>query len=974
MGSMNEPGAFRLLAECSPDVIARFDRQCRRIYVNPAFERLYDVRAEAALGRTPAEQPWAASVTPLEARQQQARLQAVIDSGQAASFDLQWTEPDGRKRCFELKAVPELDASGNVVGAMTFAREVTEQRQNLRKLELLNFALDHVAEAMYLIGEDARLLKVNEAGCKALGYARDELLQLRVWDVDPDFPIDRWAGHWQDLCLQRSLTVHTRHRDKWGRVFPVEICANIVEHDGRAYNMALVRDISEQEQARLALQRREQEFRALVESSPDFITRYDRDARLVYANPAFLKQVGEPFEVLNGRVPSQIPWMGRVGPFEVALREVIASGSDRELERDWIARDGRSITTHVRMTPEFDAEGQVASVLVVGRDITERKAYERRLERTERMARIGHWEWDHARRTSLVSPMLCHLFGQPRGWSSTVEETLALMPDEDRRRVQAEYQAAYLNRKPELAYRYRSWTARGELLHFHTHVQIDYDGAGNPVRLCGTTQDVSEIEHYESRLHEMTFQDPLTGLPNRVQLYARLEQAIEDAQRLQSLGGLLLLDLDRFQEVNDTLGHVAGDRLLCDCAERLRGLMGRCDLVARLGGDEFALLVKGVQEAGELVGVAQEVLRVLAQPFRVDGQELYVSTSVGMAVFPSDGRDTTALLQYADAALNDAKTHGRACYRFYSADLTAKSHERVQMEAALRRAISLSQLELHYQPKVALSCREWVGAEALLRWQHPTLGLLTPDRFIGLAEEAGLIVEVGAWVLQEACEAACRWNAGRGSDFKVAVNLSPVQFRRSDVVATVRETLAETGCKPRWLELEITESLLLGDDDGVKQALKALRDLGISIAIDDFGTGYSSLAYLKRFAIDVLKIDRSFTRDIGQDHDSTELVKAIITMARSLRMGLVAEGVEDESHERFLQDHGCLLGQGFFYARAMSRQAFEAAWPERRGLVLEGSCAGHPGSPEQPGCGGCPRTANVSWPVHVLAGDVEARS
>ena len=828
-GVSEQSGSFRMLAECSPDVIVRFDRQCRRIYVNPAFERLYDVAAEAALGRTPCEQPWTSTVTAQEARDQQAKLQAVIDSGQPAAFDLKWMGNDGSLRCFELKAVPEFDASGAVVGAMTFAREVTEQ-----------------------------------------------------------------------------------------------------------------------EQARYALQRREQEFRALVELSPDFITRYDRDARLVYANPAFVTQMGEPVDALMGRCPQDMPRMGQTGPFEDALRLVIADGREQELERDWQDAVGKHMTTHVRLTPEFDTEGHVVSVLVVGRDITDRKAYERRLERTERMARIGHWEWDPVRRTQVVSPMLCRLFGEPLDWAPTVEDVLALIPEEDRGRVQAEYQAAYLHRKPELAYRYQSRTARGELMHFHTHVQVEYGETGAPVRLYGTTQDISEIQHYESRLHEMTFQDPLTGLPNRAQLYDRLQKAIERAQSQRCAGGLLLLDLDRFQAVNDTFGHLAGDRLLCDCAQRLRALTGHCDTVARLGGDEFAILVPVVDGTAQLAAVAQEVLQLLAQPFRVEGQDFYVSASLGLAVFPGDGGDTTTLLQYADAALNDAKAHGRSCYRFYTSELTAKSHERVQLEGALRRAIALSQLELHYQPKVSLTCREWVGAEALLRWQHPELGMLTPDRFIGLAEESGLIVDIGAWVLQEACESACRWNADRGSDFKVAVNLSAVQFRRSDVVAMVRDTLAETGCKPRWLELEITESLLLGNDDSVKQALQGLRGLGITIAIDDFGTGYSSLAYLKRFAIDVLKIDRSFIRDVGRDHDSTELVKAIVSMARSLRMGLVAEGIEEDGQERFLHEQGCLLGQGYLYARALPRQAFEAAWPQRCAVFLDGDGCPRlrPGTPE----------------------------
>jgi diguanylate cyclase (GGDEF)-like protein len=538
----------------------------------------------------------------------------------------------------------------------------------------------------------------------------------------------------------------------------------------------------------------------------------------------------------------------------------------------------------------------------------------------------------------MTSTNLCRLFGQPPGWSPRVEDTLAIMPDDDRRRVMAAYEVAYREHKSEFGYRYRSWTAHGKLLHFFTHVRIEYDEQGRPARLLGATQDISDIVHYESRLHEMTFNDPLTNLPNRAQLYDRLHQAIEEAQRLGNLGGLLLLDLDRFQEVNDTLGHLVGDRLLCLCAERLREAIGTQDVLARLGGDEFAILVPGIQDAETLAEVAQELRAVLARPFRLEEQELYMSASVGIAVFPTDAGSTTSLLQYADSALNEAKSSGRSCHRFYSAELTVKSHERVQLEAALRRALANAELEVHYQPKVALSCGAWVGAEALLRWRHPALGLLAPDRFIGIAEETGLIVDIGAWVLREACAAAVEWNQEQRSDFKVAVNLSAVQVQRTDVVATVREVLQCTGCQPRWLELEITESLLLGNSEAVRKTLRSLRDMGVSIAIDDFGTGYSSLAYLKRFPIDVLKIDRSFTRDIGQDHDSTELVKAIITMARSLRLSLVAEGVEDMTQARFLQEQGCALAQGYLYARPMPRDELMQAWHAGCVAARRGDC------------------------------------
>ena len=681
-----------------------------------------------------------------------------------------------------------------------------------------------------------------------------------------------------------------------------------------------------QEVARLqeALESREREFRTLMEYSLDTVVRYDRDGRCVYANPTFLRSWGFcPVSILGKRL-SEFWTCGNTEHLEGAIQGVIQSGEVRELEFVWLAENGHRKFVHIRLLPERDGLGQLVSVLSVGRDITERKESQRLLARAESIARVGHWQWDFAQRRSHVSEELCRLFGKPLGWQPTPEEALESSPADDRDRILNLYRTAYVLQQPEVTYSYRIVNALGETMNMYTHVQIDY-GPEGPLRLRGTTRDITELKQYENRLNEITLQDPLTGLPNRMLLNERLQGAMAKALDEGCIGGLLLLNLDRFKEVNDILGHGHGDHLLVHCGKRLLQLVRTYDTVARLGADEFAVLLPQIRDVADLVAIAKKINAAMSQPFHIGDQPIFVTCSIGIAQFPVEGVRANELLQHADSALSEAKVRGRSGYYLYSAELTERARERAQLGIALRRAEPDGQLELYYQPKVDLSDGTWIGAEALLRWNHPKVGLVTPDRFIGLAEESGLIVGMGTWVLTKACLAAQEWNTRLGWPFKVAVNLSPVQFRQDDLVTTVRSVLSTTGCEPGWLELEITESLLLDANEEVRATLCALRDLGITVAIDDFGTGYSSLAYLKRFPIDVLKIDRTFVRDIGVEHNSTELTKAIVSIGHSLDMQLVAEGVESEAQAAFLLTHGCLQAQGYLYGKPMPKSLFESS-------------------------------------------------
>jgi diguanylate cyclase len=439
----------------------------------------------------------------------------------------------------------------------------------------------------------------------------------------------------------------------------------------------------------------------------------------------------------------------------------------------------------------------------------------------------------------------------------------------------------------------------------------------------------TQIASYRESQAQLTYlsqHDNLTGLANRTLGRERIERAIAAARRQQRRVALLFVDLDNFKSINDSLGHAAGDEFLRQVAQRLLMAVRASDIVARQGGDEFVLGLTDVGDAADASAVATAALQRMDGLFEIRDTQVSSSCSIGIAIFPEDGDDYEELLRKADSAMYRAKEAGRNLARFYDADMQDDLQHKLQLVAMLRQALAAQELVLHYQPVVDLATGRLVGAEALLRWQHPTQGLRLPGHFIAAAERSGLIVDIGAWVLQAACRDAARWQRP-GQEVVVAVNLSPVQFRRGNLDEVVERALRESGLPGNCLELEITESTLVDDTERFVQSLRRLKALGVSIAIDDFGTGYSNLSYLQRFAVDKLKIDQTFVRAMGEGAQQHALVAAIVQMAKALHLTCHAEGLEDETVRDALQALGCELGQGYWFARPQTREAFEAALP-----------------------------------------------
>jgi diguanylate cyclase (GGDEF)-like protein len=420
-----------------------------------------------------------------------------------------------------------------------------------------------------------------------------------------------------------------------------------------------------------------------------------------------------------------------------------------------------------------------------------------------------------------------------------------------------------------------------------------------------------ELSSALATIQTMATHDTLTALPNRARSNETLIHAIGQAARHKRQLALFFMDLDRFKNINDTLGHQVGDKVLQEAARRVMAAVRASDLVARLGGDEFVLLVEDYRDTEDLADIAAKILASFEQTFTVDGQELALSASIGICTYPVDGEDAPALLSNADIAMYRAKEQGRNRHCFYAAELNKLSQERLALEAALKHALERSEIEVFYQPKIDFGNGRVTGVEALIRWRHPAMGLLLPDKFIGIAEETGLIIPIGYWTLRRVCERARKWQE-QGFHLPVAVNLSAGQFHEPELVQQLAAILKSTGATPQMLELEITESMVMRDPDRAVGVMRALRAMGVRLSIDDFGTGHSSLGYLKRFPIDRLKVDRTFVRDLPHNGDDVAITRAVIAMAHSLKMSVVAEGVEHQQQFDLLRAEGCDEFQGYY--------------------------------------------------------------
>ncbi|WP_159697073.1 EAL domain-containing protein [Massilia sp. 9I] len=790
------------------------------------------------------------------------------------------------------------------------ARDITGQeraRQALVRSELaLGAMLESIGDAFFAVDSDWRLTYANRKAGDFVGVDASAVIGQPLLEVAPDLL--------QSASLQYYLrAMETREpvtfeefwepRQVWveARVYPHSDGISVYFHE-----------ITAKRDAEQALRKSEQRFRNLFNHAGDSVMIVDGALRIVSVNDQACARFGYSRDEFTRMLATDVNFGFPEGR---ALLAGLRAGQAQLLRTDKRCKDGSSFPAEVQIS-RFDDEGEEFFLAVI-RDLSDRAEAERQLRESEQrfrevieMTPAGYLLAGRDGALQDVNPALCALSGYPR------EMLLALRLSE----LFVSFPLVSLDAGDEHPATVQG--AEAVLLHrhgYHIHVlfngSIKRDAQGQSVSLTGLMTDITGRKAAESRLQELATHDTLTGLPNRALLGERVQQMLDACPQGSSVA-VMFLDLDRFKEVNDSFGHEMGDVLLCEVASRLRKVIRPTDIIARLGGDEF--VVAAHCATGQLAArrIADKLLDVLTAPVSVGGIDVIVGASIGISMYPQDAQTRELLFQTADTAMYRAKDAGRNRYRFFEPEMTVATQVRMALEVSLRPALARNEFELHYQPRYALDGMRLVGMEALIRWNHPERGQVSPAQFIGIAEDTGLIVAIGRWVLREACSRTRQLMEDFGCKVVVSVNVSARQLAQSSFADDVRAALADTGLAPDCLELELTESALIEDIEHTAAMLHELKRLGIHIAVDDFGTGYSGLAYLRRFPIDVLKLDRSFM----QQHENVstfDFVKAFVDMAHALNMAVVAEGVETAEACDFLRAARCDQAQGYYLARPM---------------------------------------------------------
>jgi diguanylate cyclase (GGDEF)-like protein/PAS domain S-box-containing protein len=794
--------------------------------------------------------------------------------------------------------------------------------------------MDSMLEAVCLVEPKAlRIVAVNGAAAALFGVEASALIGRAVIELSAT-PEDQFF--WEDVASGAAAQaspegawIHSdsfvRHAD--GELRPVERrVSRVWVRPGQAVYVLGLRDQQAQRHAEDELERLVAELRATLESTADGILVTDLSGAIRGCNRLFSKLWSLPESTLTHRDDGALhAWMREQvqDPEAYDARQAEIARAPLLRTRDMLTLRSGAVLERVTL-PQF-GRGRPIGRVSSFRDVTEQLASAARLRLAAQVFESSLdaiFVTDADYRVVTVNASCLRLTGLSR-------EQLLGMPISEllHHRDDPTWFESVRGRLAELGVwegelghrRLDGGTLPGQVSLVRLPAEDSTGTTG--VRHVGFFKDLSETVAAHKRIEELAYSDALTGLPNRVTLSERVEFALAMSQRHDAPFALLFLDLDRFKQINDSLGHLAGDRVLVDVAQRLLTCVRKVDTVARLGGDEFVLLLNQTDARGAET-IARRALEVLAEPFELDGMNFSVTASIGIALYPNDGASMNDLIKNADAAMYRVKERGRAGFRFYQPQMNVDLLARMKLDHAMRLALERGDFRLHYQPQVELKGGAVIGAEALLRWRDADLGDVSPGEFIPVAEESGFIVSLGDWVLCEAVRQGAAWFAQR-RQMVVSVNVSALQFQQPGFVARVASVLAEAGLPARWLELELTESILIQDADEALARLRALDRIGVQLAIDDFGTGYSSLGYLKRFPIRKLKIDRSFIKGLPGDESDAGIALAVIQVARALRLRVIGEGVETEAQRDFLRDAGCDEFQGFLYAPALSAADFE---------------------------------------------------
>ena len=869
-----------------------------------------------------------------------AEVQAQIDaamSGRPTTYERLANFPNKGPRWMRGHLVPDTRDDGTVAGIYTVLTDIHDDvlmRESLQQQERqLRLFTDNIPEAIAYLDTERRYKFVNKTFLVQRGKARHEVIGKTAEEV-----LGHQAAALATPFVKRAISGETvvyerlvptaEAGPRWHRVRAVPD----IGLSGKVQGLYVVgTDIHEIRLAHQELENSEAELSSAMDSLPYSMAYVDKSYCYRLVNRRLESLLGKRRDELIGK--DLLTVLGQDTFNEVKpVWDRALSGETVSAERLVKNSDGVQRWMAFRYTPRYDADGKLIGFYSAATDIDELKRAEIELRRANWML-TSHFEnsplavieWDHEFRVRRWSQQAEKIFGWSesdvlgrhfRDWHFVVED--------DDPQFAAVNMRLMEDGHPRTTSLNRNYRNDGRIIWCEWYNSSLRDAAGKVVSILSLAQDVTTRVLAEERLVYQATHDGLTSLPNRAMLQDRMQQAVSRARRSGVRVGALFIDLDRFKEVNDTLGHRIGDELLREIADRLKRTLRDSDFLVRLSGDEFMVLVEQLEDLDSARLVAEKILEEIRRPTRIEGHEIHVSASIGISLFPDDASDVESLLKNSDMAMYRAKEMGKNAFQFFSAELAQQGTAMRLLENSLRSALIRDELEIYYQPKIEMRSGRIVGAEALLRWHHPTRGLVMPGEFIQLAEETGLMHEIGSWVLDVAFAQLRSWREQGYRTLRLAINLAEVQFRATHLVEHVRARLEREKCVPGSIEIEITETSMLRDPDGVGKVLRALRDMGMRVAIDDFGTGYSSLSHLKRFPIDTLKIDQTFVSDILHDREGAAIVSAVIAMAQALELEVVAEGVESEAQRALLAKQGCDSYQGFLFSPALPIAEFDA--------------------------------------------------